>query len=763
LNSLYLGFNQIQGISFLKDLKSLNTLYLSDNQIQDISFLKDLKSLNTLYLSDNQIQDYSFLKDLKSLNSLYLSNNQIQDISFLKDLESLNTLDLRSNQIQDIQPLLFLIKKGISVKWEDYSERSVMLYSNPISNPPIEIVKEGNEAILNYFAELDKQGEVPLYEAKMLIIGESGAGKTTLARKLQNVTADIPQENETTKGIDIHRLDFKTEEEHGFRINMWDFGGQEIYHATHQFFLTKRSLYVLVTDNRKEDTDFNYWLQTVELLGGKSPILIIQNEKSERTKDINIKGMKAQYSELKDSFSTNLFTNKGLDKIEKAVRYHIQSLPLVGQMLPKQWVNIRNALEALEESGVPYISLERYYQICADHEIKEEKRALFLAQYLHDLGVFLHFQKDMLLRKTIVLQNEWATDAVYQVLDCKAVIEKHGQFDEADLATIWAASEYKNMHAELLKLMETFEMCYKITDSNQYLAPQLLPASAPDDYTWDEKENLILRLKYDFLPKGLVSRLMVRNHHLIKDIKQSWKSGVVFEYQETKAEVVELYGQGEIVIRVKGNRCRDLMTIIVKDFEQLHSKYEDIKVEKLIPCHCQQCISKKQKEKYYFSFTVLQNAEQKNINKIQCQKSFDEVEVQRLINDTFIADKIRKAERDRLNYIQEEKDNSITINNIINQPTMPESKPTPSSPEPSSIWAYASIFIIVMAVLLAALSILSIVKSLILITGGILFITLLATLQLQNDSRIKETNFMKLMTMVLKKIPPISFFVKKEK
>ena len=27
---------------------------------------------------------------------------------------------------------------------------------------------------------------------------------------------------------------------------VWDFGGQQIYHATHQFFLTKSSLYVLV-------------------------------------------------------------------------------------------------------------------------------------------------------------------------------------------------------------------------------------------------------------------------------------------------------------------------------------------------------------------------------------------------------------------------------------------------------------------------------------------------------------------------------------
>jgi hypothetical protein len=40
-----------------------------------------------------------------------------------------------------------------------------------------------------------------------------------------------------------------------FRIGsikpIWDFGGQEIQHSTHQFFLTTRSLYLLVVDARK--------------------------------------------------------------------------------------------------------------------------------------------------------------------------------------------------------------------------------------------------------------------------------------------------------------------------------------------------------------------------------------------------------------------------------------------------------------------------------------------------------------------------------
>ena len=36
------------------------------------------------------------------------------------------------------------------------------------------------------------------------------------------------------------------------RLAVWDFGGQEIYHATHQFFLTDQSLFVLVWSARAD-------------------------------------------------------------------------------------------------------------------------------------------------------------------------------------------------------------------------------------------------------------------------------------------------------------------------------------------------------------------------------------------------------------------------------------------------------------------------------------------------------------------------------
>ena len=123
----------------------------------------------------------------------------------------------------------------------------------PSKIPPPEIVQQGNAAILEYFAKIAAEGSARLYEAKMLIVGDARVGKTTLLRKLQDVKAKLPPEEETTRGIDITGLKFKTTEDNDFTIHAWDFGGQEIYRATHQFFLTKRSLYILVDDSSRDD------------------------------------------------------------------------------------------------------------------------------------------------------------------------------------------------------------------------------------------------------------------------------------------------------------------------------------------------------------------------------------------------------------------------------------------------------------------------------------------------------------------------------
>ena len=134
---------------------------------------------------------------------------------------------------------------------EGYKENGLNLENNSIVNPPLEVLKQGKESILDWFEAQKAQ----LNEIKIIIIGDGKAGKTSLLRRLKENTFDDKEAQ--TDGVNIESIQFgeyetfkKQASIHHLTGHFWDFGGQEIMNATHQFFLTNRSVYILVLDAR---------------------------------------------------------------------------------------------------------------------------------------------------------------------------------------------------------------------------------------------------------------------------------------------------------------------------------------------------------------------------------------------------------------------------------------------------------------------------------------------------------------------------------
>jgi hypothetical protein len=46
--------------------------------------------------------------------------------------------------------------------------------------------------------------------------------------------------------VDVHQWEYEEEGYPPVTLGIWDFAGQEVYYTTHQFFLTTRSIYVIV-------------------------------------------------------------------------------------------------------------------------------------------------------------------------------------------------------------------------------------------------------------------------------------------------------------------------------------------------------------------------------------------------------------------------------------------------------------------------------------------------------------------------------------
>ena len=392
------------------ELTHLRILKLQNNRISKLpESIGNLTNLTQLDLADNQLSELpESFGNLTNLTGLYLSRNKLLELpESFGNLTNLTDLDVRENKLSELPEFCDNLTnlKYLDVRENQLSElpefcgnltnlKYLFLSRNPLVKPPIEVAEQGIEAISKYFQQL-KEGVDYIYEAKLLIVGEGGAGKTTLAKKIDNRNYELKQEEKSTEGIDIIQWSFpildKEKEKRDFKVNIWDFGGQEIYHATHQFFLTKRSLYALVADTRKEDTNFYYWLNVVELLSDNSPLLIIKNEKQDRQREINEPALRGQFTNLEKTLATNLATNRGLEEIVTNIQNYVKNLPHIGEPLPKTWVKVRQALEKHPQN---YISLQEYLDICENNSFTSYEDKLQLSGYFHDLGVCLHFQDE---------------------------------------------------------------------------------------------------------------------------------------------------------------------------------------------------------------------------------------------------------------------------------------------------------------------------------------------------------------------------------
>lgn len=648
----------------LKLLTGLKTLILEGPDItsfsfSDISVIRNLKRLTTLNLAYTSVKNIDAISELESLERLSLHSTQVEDITPLKGLSKLTRVNLVISKVSDLSPLLGLIKKGIPV---NINERDgIRIDGCPLSLPPIEVASQGNEAILRYFAERDAQGTEKLYEAKLVLIGDGRAGKTTLRDKLNDRNAPLPPEDASTKGVQIDIAKYQFTGDHGqpFAVNVWDFAGQEKYQGIHQFFYTHRALYILVENSREQKTDFDYWLQTADLCSNCSPVIIVHNEFGDQNRGLfNLSEYQARYpakegpdgekgkSFIRDAIRVNFATGRGLDELEKAIRYHIQRLPHVGEELPRIWAEIRTHLRDLAVKK-PYIALDAFLDLCAERGIPEEDRALNLSRYLHILGAMLHYADNPLLSQFVILQNEWATDAVYRILDDEVItFETKGRFHQADLDRIWTRPDYARMKPQLLELMKKFKLCYQVREQDLYIAPQLLPATPPKGYRWSPDNDLRLTLRYEFMPKGLLTRFTVNRHTDIAEGQMlAWNSGVVLEWHGTRTEVTEQYrvNQGTIEIRVQGADKKGLLSIVDKTFDDLHADFQGIRVERLVPCNCSQCA--RSSSPNFYELSDLQRRQSKGQKTVECKVSYDNVGVDQLIENVFLTN---AAERERL-------------------------------------------------------------------------------------------------------------------
>jgi GTPase SAR1 family protein len=189
-------------------------------------------------------------------------------------------------------------------------------------------------------------------------------GKTNILRRLKS--EPFNEQQDTTHGIEIRELELEhpTEPDTTMTLNVWDFAGQQINHATHQFFLANRSLYLLAWNARHdwEQGKIAYCLETIKARAGSEVlILVVATHTAQRIARILKEDIQKEFPQVKGFYEVSNSTGAGFEELQEAIRKEGANLPLMEEKISRRWENAMQSMQALPEEK-KHLTLTQFHQ-----------------------------------------------------------------------------------------------------------------------------------------------------------------------------------------------------------------------------------------------------------------------------------------------------------------------------------------------------------------------------------------------------------------
>jgi hypothetical protein len=572
--------------------KGLNLVGLNLERLpESLSHLTQLQDLN---LSNNQLVTLpEWLGEFTKLESLDLSHNQLTVLpEQLKKFTKLRLLNVSSNQLSTLPESLSRLAAQGRLK-------ELYLQENPALGLPDEVLgPKPPMELLDYYFSTRGDGGQALRELRLIVVGRPKVGKTSLVKRLRGLPMD-PFEAET-HGIDILPLDLRCPDGPLY-ARLWDFGGQHVLHAMHEFFLRSRCLYLLVVEQRTSDgeRDLTYWLQLIRSYAGDAPVVVALNQSKGIPRSLARAALERDYGPIFawvptecESEEKVIGANATIEALRKALADAAASMPEPRKLFPKKWLRIKQWLEGMKE---PYLDYSTYAKCCSDLHEEDPVQQAALAQTMDELGVALNYARDPRLRDTTVLRPNWLANGIYALLRANILTpvllapegilteEKVGEIlAVADQFKVLKAAEYpREKWAFLLRLMGLFQLSLALDEQGQrYLVPTLLPADEPPESAEPDGPNVVkLRYEFDVVPGPLVGRLLVRLYALI-DGRKAWQRGAQLRYGQAQGRVRADLGETYVYATVAGSgHDRDeLLEMIREALKEMFREYERLRV-----------------------------------------------------------------------------------------------------------------------------------------------------------------------------------------
>ncbi|KAH3695990.1 uncharacterized protein LOC127862252 [Dreissena polymorpha] len=310
-------------------------------------------------------------------------------------------------------------------------------------------------------------------------------------------------------------------------VSVWDFAGQTLYYSTHQFFLNRRSIYLVLMDMTKDLDEyvkeeersgtwcglvkdctylvvFKFWLNAIHMYSGyrsmageiKPTVILVGTRKDKMLGTDEEKDTRCDkyFERALGSFKGSpilkhiyhrkfLVNNKSptdnvFDEIRNEILHLAEKQDYWGENYPVRWIQMEQSLDKMRDKGKQVLKLEEIEEINDAnkvHPLGKKNLELFL-EIQHRHGNILYFNTEK-LRHLVVLAPQWIID----VFKCFIT---HLRYKDPKLIEHW------KIYEDLAILKP--EVFHEIMDN-----------SRPD--IKDNKENVMKYMEYlDVMAKPLV-------------------------------------------------------------------------------------------------------------------------------------------------------------------------------------------------------------------------------------------------------------------
>jgi internalin A len=388
-------------------------------------------------------------------------------------------------------------------------------------------------------------------------------------------------------------MDFAMSDGDTVAAHLWDFGGQEVMHATHQFFLSQRSVYVLLLNSRNDD-QAEKWLKYAASFGGRSPVLVVLNKIDENPSfEVNRKTLREKYPQIREFYKLSCKIKSGIDDFREALRREIENADTRRTPFPAHWLAVK---EHFSNMKAPYIESEEYQRACEKAGVTRAFSQDVLLKFLHDLGVVINF-RNLKNFDTQILNPLWLTNGVYRIINSERVVRnrrpaarkrvrRRHQRPALPRRKYQQTKPFhypKNKLQYIVRVMQEFELCFHL-NAHTYVVPQLLPVQEPDV----PMEGAVLRFVIhfpDFLPDSLFPRLMVKLHTYIEGDRR-WRTGMVLHQPnifKASARVRWDKEDRKILVDVCGEERRRFLSFIRETVKEIVETFSSLSYSELVP------------------------------------------------------------------------------------------------------------------------------------------------------------------------------------